>query len=225
MAASFTLTEEQKKAFEAILANRETTAAEVSRQSAKFDAFSSLLGPEKVLTDVKSRLSSSFRGQALFFCDPSNSKDLFVALSKLVIQNGETPVLVLFNGNFKGAASILSESGVFQKFFVMDCVSKSISNAEDFDGVMFIDSLRNLTQLQIKIVQFIKDHKKTAFVFDSLWPLTLYHSEDVVLKFANSLTKLLRKNGVNAFYISSNKPLYQKLSQFFDESVELKKFM
>jgi hypothetical protein len=225
MSSSFTLTDEQKKAFEAILSNRQTTTAEVSKQSAKFDAFSSLLGPEKVLTEVKSKLPASFKGQALFSCDATNSKELFSALSKLVFQNGETPVLVLFNGNYKGVASLLSESGVYQKFFVIDCVSKSISNAADFDGVMFIDSLRNLTQLQIKIVQFLKEGKKVAFVFDSIWPLTLYHGEDVVLKFMNSITKLLRKNNVSAYYISSNKPLYQKLSQFFDESVEIKKFM
>jgi len=224
MGSSFSLTEEQKKAFEAILKNRESTTAEVNKQSAKYDVFSALLGPEKILTEIKSTLSVGFKGAALFSCDPTNSKELFVALTKLSIQNGDTPVLVLFNGNFKGVASLIKESGIFQKFYVLDCVSKSVSSASDFDNVMFVDSLRNLTQLQIKIVQLLNEGKKVSFIFDSVWPLTLYHSDEVVLKFINSITKLLKKGGATSYYISSNKELYFKLLQFFDESVELKKF-
>ena len=129
------------------------------------------------------------------------------------------------NYNYKTLQNALKVEGFKGNFFVIDSISKSIANVSDSSNVLFVDSLRNLSQIQIKIINLIESTQKVAFIFDSLSVLSLYHDEAVVFKFIYSLTKILHKNNSNGFYISAKKSLDLKLSQFFDESVEVKKFV
>ena len=225
MEKGFSLTEEQKNAFEEILFNKKSVSVELAKQTAKFDAFKALLGSERILTDFKAKLPPSFRGQALVGCDPANSKEVLVALTKFVIQADMKPVLVLMNYNYRTVRSALEEEGVKENVIIIDTISKSIAQVSDEKNLLFVDSLRNLTQLQIKMINVIEKNNGCTFIFDSLGMLELYHEEDIVFKFIYSLTKLLHKNRVNGFFISSKKSFSLKLGQFFDEVVELKKFV
>ncbi|MFA5126124.1 MAG: hypothetical protein WC462_03930 [archaeon] len=225
MEKGFSLTSEQKNAFDDILSNKNSVSANIAKQTAKFDAFKALLGSERILTDLKSKLLLSFRGQALVDCDPANSKEVLIALTKFVIQTDMKPVLVLMNYNYKTVLSALEEAGVKENVIMIDTISKSIAQVDDEKNLFFVDSLRNLTQLQIKMLNVIEKNNGCAFVFDSLVMLELYHEPDVVFKFVYSLTKLLHKNRVNGFFISSKKSFSLKLSQFFEEVIELKKFI
>jgi hypothetical protein len=225
MAGGFSLTEEQKKAFEEILSNKSSISANLNKEVEKFDAFKALIGSDRVLTEVKAKLPFSFAGQALITCDPSNSEEVLIAMANFVKLSGKTPILVLMNYNYKTISAKLKESGLNGGFIIIDTVSKNISDVEDMDDVYFVDSLRNLTQLQIKMLNSISKCKSCAFVFDSLTMLDLYHNEDVAFKFIYSITKLLHKNNLSGFYISSRKSFSQKLAQFYDEYFELKKFL
>ena len=100
---------------------------------------------------------------------------------------------------------------------------------KNHDGVVQeIDSLRNLTQLQIKLVKLIEgknsSDQECVVVFDSLDVFSLYHDDQIILKFVYSMTKLLHKHSVSGFFLSSKNPFLPKLVQFFDDFVELKKF-
>jgi len=225
MSQEFAITDEQMKKYEDLLANNQKISEEVSKQEAKFDAFSSLAGPSRVLFDVKTTLPLSFKGQALISCDSSNSKDVLVGMAKFVKQCNQRPVFVLMNYNYKTIQNALKEEGITSDYIIIDTVAKSISNAVDTENVFFVDSLRNLTQIQIKVINVLEWNKDVAFIFDSLGVLNLYHDEEVVFKFIYSLTKILHKANATGFYISSKKGLAPKLSQFFDESVELKKYI
>ena len=225
MGTGFGLTEEQKRAFEAILSSKDSVSAELSKQSAKFDAFKSILGSDRIVTEIKAKIPLSFSGEALLTCDPSNSKEVLVALAKFVRQGGGVPVLVLLNYNYKTIVSELMGEGIREGYFIIDTATKSIAQVEDEGNVVFVDSLRNLTQLQIKILNTAKGEPRSVFIFDSLPMLELYHEWGVVFKFVYSLTKLLHKTKSSAFFISSKKDLSIKLGQFFDESIELKKFI
>lgn len=224
MGEGFSLTDAQRAAFEEILKNKPVISAAVSKQEAKFDALNELIGSQKVLTEIKSKLPFSFSGQALFLCDAQNSKDVLMALCKFCFAAGVTPVLVLFGTNYKTVTQMLKEANFSGNFIILDCVSKSIAQVKDGDTIFFVDSLRNLTQMQIKILNIIEKNHRSAFVFDSIRALSLYHSEEVVTKFLYSLTKLLRNNNSPAHYILTEKKSASKLSQFFDEVIELKKF-
>lgn len=225
MGDSFSLNDEQKKAFDEILASTDALSNAVIKQEAKFDAFNALIGPDRILTELKSMLPQNFSGQALVVCDPVNSKEVLVAVSNFVTKSSRTPALVLFSSNYRSVSDLLKQSGFSGQFFIIDTVSKSISPVEESEGLFFVDSLRNLTQLQIKIIKIIENNPRTVFVFDSVWVLSLYHADDVITKFFYSLTRILHDKGVSAFYISSDKDGAKKLAQFFDESVELRKFI
>ena len=50
-------------------------------------------------------------------------------------------------------------------FVIIDLVSKSISHVSDSKEVIFVDSLRNLTQLEIKMTNLLDENKKVSFDF------------------------------------------------------------
>ncbi|MEI7961929.1 MAG: hypothetical protein WCI04_06355 [archaeon] len=224
MLPAFSLTDEQRKAFENLISNPSKASESLSKQEVIFDAFSALAGSEKVLVEIKSKIPFSFSGTALFVCDASNSKDVLLALTKFCSLAGFTPVLVLFGSNFSTISKSVRDSGFLGRFLILDCVSKSIAQVNESDNVIFVDSMRNLTQMQIKVLNIIEKNPKCAFIFDSLQVLSLYHSEDVVLKFVYSISKLFRTKNTPAHFITNQKKSMLKFSQFFDESIELKKF-
>jgi len=225
MGSGFSLTDEQMKAFEDILSKKDIFSSHITKQEAKYDAFKALGGHEKVLNEVKSKIPLSFKGQALIECDSSNLMDVFVAMVKFTIQSGSVPVLVLFMNNYVTVKNRLKEEGINEECFIIDVVSKSISSVEDDTNLFFADSLRNLTQIQIKILNVLSSKNNIALIFDSVSILNYYHNDDVVFKFVYSLTKLVRKNNSSGFYISTDNQISQKVGQFFDETIELKKFV
>lgn len=225
MGSGFSLTDEQMKAFEEILSKKDIFSSHLTTQEAKYDAFKALGGHEKVLADIKSKIPLSFKGQALIACDSSNLMDVFIAMVKFSIQAGYTPVLVLFMNNYLTVKKRLIEEGVNEKCFIIDAVSKSISPVAEDDNLFFADSLRNLTQIQIKILNVLSNNKNLSLVFDSVSVLNYYHDDDTVFKFVYSLTKLVRKNNSCGLYLSTDAQISQKVGQFFDEYLELKKYL
>ncbi|VVB74235.1 Uncharacterised protein [uncultured archaeon] len=216
--------EGQKKAIEAILSGDPSFGIKLDSKKSKFDAFNAILGTERMLTDLKSKIPLSFRGESIVECDPSNSSEVVSALVKLVLEMEMTPVIILMNFTYKSVLRSLKSSGLDEKVIIVDTVSKVISHVEDGERIFFVDSPRNLTQLQIKMINIMDSNKNTCFIFDSLGILALYHEENVVLKFVYSLTKLLHKYASSGFFVSAGKT-NPRLIQFFDEEVKAKKFI
>lgn len=225
MPGEFSLTDAEKELFSRFSEDKAQTNNAVSQQEAKYDAFESLMGAGRILNDIKSKISLSFNGQALVLCDASNSKDVLVAVSRFVSHTNKVPVIVLLNYNYKTIQDALKGGNFFGEYIIIDAVSKSVAQIDDFENVTFVDSLRDLTQLQIKVLKMIEKRKDVVFVFDSLRVLELYHKEDVVFKFVYSLTKILHKNNCSSFFISAKMDVSNKIKQFFDESIELKKYI
>ncbi len=216
--------EGQKKAIDAILSGDPNFGINLDSKKRKFDAFNAILGTERVLTDLKSKIPLSFRGESILECDPSNSAEVVSALVKLVLEMGMNPVIVLMNFTYKSVIRSLKSSGLEDKVIIVDTVSKVISHVEESERLFFVDSPRNLTQLQIKMINIMDSKKNTCFIFDSLGALSLYHEEGVVLKFVSSLTKLLHTRSSSGFFVSAGKT-NQRLIQFFDEDVKVRKFI
>ncbi|MFA6269538.1 MAG: hypothetical protein WCW13_02985 [archaeon] len=225
MSDNVLFSDEEKKAFASVISTEEGVLNNISKQEVKFDAFNALIGSERILTEIKSKLPLSIVGQVLVNCDPSNSQEVLIALTKFVLESKKVPVLVLMNYNYKTISTVLKESKITEGFVIIDTVSKSIASVEDKENLIFIDSLRNLTQLQIRMLNVVEKNPNCTFIFDSLAMLRLYHNEEVAFKFIYSLTKLLHKNNSSGFYISGKKSFASKLAQFFDESIDLKKFL
>jgi hypothetical protein len=192
------------------------------RMDSKFDAFSILKGPGKMMHEVNLSLPFGFKGQVLVSCDSSNSKDMLIGLGQFALKSKSKPVFVLLGNNFKTVSSLAEAEGI-KDYFIIDTVSKNVMPVSETEKFFFVDSLRNLTEIQIKMLNIIAKNPDAVFIFDSLCVLNLYHSEQIVLKFVYSITKLLGKKDLTGFYVVVKKSMVPKLSQFFDETIQLKK--
>jgi len=209
---------------ENFLQKKEDVSNHLDNEKSKFDQLQDLLSREsRVYSEVVKNINGKTDGQTIFLCDPVNATDLFVAISKRLIEKEMTPVIVLTTVNYKAAKKVLKEANIEDKVILIDTVSKGISNVVDQEKVLFVDSLRNLTQLQIKIVKIIQANENISFVFDALNVLELYHSQTIIMKFTYSISKLLKKNKLNAYYSITKASFAPKLSQFFDNLVEIRK--
>ncbi len=224
MANDFFVDAQKEKEFARLMGQIKSSSGDYGGKQ-NFDAFTALLGQERMLTEIKSKLASGVRGQTLVFCDPSNSKEAVLALCRFVSQSGHIPAVVLLNNTYSSFSREMSASKFSGEYYIIDAVSNSISKTDELEKIFFVDSLRNLTQMEIKINKLIDLNSGVIFIFDSLWILSLYHDEDILLKFIYSVTKILRKRGVNSFFFLSNKKGSQKINQFFDETIELKRFL
>lgn len=203
----------------------EKVAEKVSVQEDKFDKIEDLLSKEsRVLNEINKQLSSFGAAQVLIGNDSSDSKEIIVALTKKCFAEKKVPVLVLFSTNYKSMLDLLKESEIDStKLVIIDTVSKNVSRVADSQNILFIDSLRNLTQLEIKSVNIIDNVNSPCFIFDSMCVLDLFHKEDVILRFFYSFTKLLHKRSVPGVYLICKKKAIPKIMQFFDDFVELEK--
>jgi len=209
---------------EKFLQKKEGVSVHLDKEKNKFDNLQKLLSRNSlVYAEVAKNIKGKNDGQTIFLCDPVNATDLIVALSKRIIENGVTPIIILTTINYKAAQKVLKEADIEDKVFLIDTVSKGISNVVDQEKVLFVDSLRNLTQLQIKIVKLIQTKKNISFVFDALNVLELYHSQTIIMKFTYSISKLLKKYKLGAYYSITKTSFAPKLSQFFDNLVEIRK--
>jgi hypothetical protein len=229
MPDGFSLTDEQKRAFNEILSgapasNKSGLGSVEAKREPRFDVFNDTIGSGKILTEIKSKLPLSFVGTAVIECDPVNSKEVVVALTKFTQQAKVIPVIVLMNYNYKTVMGALAAENIKDGFIIIDTVSKSISKVNESSQLVFVDSIRNLTQLQIKMLNLIEEHKYLTFIFDSVGMLSLYHEEDIVLKFIYSATKIIHKNNCSGLFVSAG-AISASMLQFFDEDIKLKKFM
>ena len=202
---------------------------DLKSQEKRFDELNFLLSKEKkVVDELKKQINFSNVSQVLLGCDALNNKDVYLSLIKFAIESKKIPIFVLTTTNYNQFFSYLSENQIdSNKILVIDTVSKNISKINETDYLFFVDSLRNLTQLQIKIIKIFEISKLNVsdfvLIFDSVDVLSLYHDEQIILKFVYSLTKILHKNSVFGVFLSSNKLFSPRLAQFFDDFVEIKK--
>ena len=209
---------------ENLLEKKESISKHLDDERNKFDDLQDLLSKEKrIYSEIASHAKGTKDGQMLFFCNSINATDVLIALAKRISETNIMPILVLTTMNYKAVGKFLKVNNLEDKVFIIDTVSKNISFVKEQDNIWFVDSLRNLTQLQIKMVKLINKKKNIAFVFDALNVLDLYHSESIILKFTYSIIKLLKKNHISTYCLVTKESLVPKLSQFFDNLVEIKK--
>jgi hypothetical protein len=202
----------------------------IKKEEDKFDEINFFLSKEKKITDeLTKQINLSSKAQTIIGCDSSNNLDVSMGVINFILNSNKTPVFVLTTTNYNQFLNYLSEKKIdSKKLFLVDTVSKNISKVSESENLFFVDSLRNLTQLQIKLINIINDscvsEKECVIVFDSMDVLSLYHDDSIILKFVYSITKLFHKYSVSGIFLSSKSPFLPKLVQFFDDFVELKKF-
>lgn len=207
------------------LKNQSVFEEKISKKENYLDDIETVLSKEnKLFNEVNKKIPVNYAGNILISCDASNNKNLIVALTKKIISEKKIPIIILTSTNYKTMISFFNEAKIpLNDLYIVDSVSKNIINVHDFEKNIFIDSLRNLTQLQIKLIKILKNQKNTVCVFDSVDVLELYHEEKLILKFVYSIIKLIQKKSTNIIFLINNKSLSFKLSQFFNDFIEIEK--
>jgi hypothetical protein len=209
--------------FESILSNKKNVSSQIEKETSKFDDLTALLSKErKIDFELQKQLTSFDKNQVLIKCESINNHDVLIALSKKVIASGKKPIIVLTSINFKTANELFTEAKVdLNKIFLLDTVSKNLVNVPEKNNLKFIDSLRSLTQIQIKVLDFIEENKNVVIIFDSINVLELYHSQRIIYKFVYALTKILHKKKLSGIFILCKEELIPKLGQFFDDIIQI----
>ncbi|MEK6959250.1 MAG: hypothetical protein AABW59_04355 [archaeon] len=190
----------------------------------KFDELQELLSSDQsLLREARRQMGGEHKGQAIVSFDPSLHKDAIATLVKIALESGSTPAIILTTLNYKSFYRLMQEKNIdYARLIVVDTISKNISKPIEAPNLFFIDSLRDLTQIQIKIVNIMDDYKDVCFVIDSLDVMELYHEDKIIYKFIYSLSKIIRKEKMSAFYMLNRKSLVSQLSQFVDSQMSLK---
>jgi hypothetical protein len=206
-----------------LLSSKKSVSNELDKQRVKFDELQAVISDQaKIENEINKNIPAEIEFQTVLKVQPEKVREVIITLTKKLISQGKTPVLVLTTTNYQSAMKLLSEASVdLEKVKMIDCVTRNVYNAKNTNQIYFIDSLRNLTQLQIKIVNFFEKDKNSAFVFDSLDTLELYHSKEVIFKFVHSATKILRQRSLQGYFIFADGDLVRHLTQFFDSVIDI----
>jgi hypothetical protein len=214
--------ERLKKLLDTSYPLKKDSPSEVKKQADKFESLQEMLSHDRHVYDsLKKQISSIDHFQVLISSKASENKSVLCALVKIVLESKRTPVVVLTSSNYISIRKLFEENKIDSSLVViMDTVSKNISSVKDEKNLLFVDSLRNLTQIQIKSVKEIENRRDCCFIFESVDVLSLYHDEQVLLKFVYSFTKLLHKYSSPSFFIANKRSFLPKLAQFFDDFFE-----
>jgi hypothetical protein len=189
-----------------------------------FEEIESFLSDEnRFNSELNKNISGEINNNFLIHTDAKNNKSIMLSLIKKVLSEGKVPIFVLTSNNYKTASKFLSKSKVsLDEVYIIDTVSKNTVNINDFDKVLLVDSLRNITQLQIKLLKLLRKIDNAVIIFDTVDVLELYHPQEIILKFIYSIIKIGQKKNANVLMIVNKDSLAPKASQFFGDFFEIK---
>lgn len=204
---------------------KNSSEKELKKVSSQMDDVSDFLSRDsKFLRELNKRISNDYFGNVLISCDSKNNKDLLIALVKKALLEERIPIVILTANNYKTVSKEFKEANInLDKVYIIDTVSKNIISIHDFGKIIFIDSLRNLTQLQIKLLKLLKKEKNVFCIFDTVDILDLYYDEKLILKFIYSIIKLIQKKSASSVFLINNNYLSLKVAQFFTDFFEIEK--
>jgi hypothetical protein len=207
-----------------LLSNQRKISEEINKQLVKFEELQAVLSEQsKISNEIDKTISKERVFQAMIKTSPEKIRGVLITLVKKIIVQNKTPIIVLTTFNSKSMNKLLVGAGIdLDKIKLIDCVTRNVLNAKNTKQIQYVDSLRNLTQLQIKIIKLFEKDKNSVFVFDSLDVLSLYHKNESIFKFAHAATKILRQRNLRGYFIFTDLQLIKKLSQFFDNIIEIK---
>ena len=207
-----------------LLSNQRKISDEINKQLVKFEELQEAVSEQaKISNEIDRAVLGEKAVMAMMQVVPEKVRGVLSTLSKKIIQQGKTPVLVLTTTNASSVKKMLVESRIdFEKIMLIDCVTRNVLNSKNTKSVLFVDSLRNLTQLQIKVINVFEKNNNSVFVFDSLDALELYHDNETIFKFVHSVTKILRQRKLSGNFIFADRGRVRQLSQFFDSLIEIK---
>jgi hypothetical protein len=210
---------------EKLLTDKSKVSKEVKKEEKKFDEINNFLSKEnRISVELKRQIPSLCSGQTIVNCVAENDYDIIISLSKMLLKEKMTPIIVLTSLNYLSIKKLIEKANLdYNDFIIVDTVSKNIMHTSNDKNTFFVDSLSNLTQIQITLLNIIKSNKSPAIIFDSLDVFELYHNNNVISKYVYSLTKLLHKYSCCAYYLLNKNALLPLIGQFFNSHIKIEK--
>jgi hypothetical protein len=198
----------------------------IKKEVDEYDQISYLLSEEKnISNELKKELTFKKDGQTLIRNkNPELHQDTIIAIIREINKNQKKPVLILTKDSHQSIIKKLNKKNVLtEEIIFLDTISKSYMGNTIQKNVYYLDSLENLTQLQIMINKITDANKEITFIFDTIDILELFHNEKIITKFFYSFTRLMNIKNKDCYYLISKETIMPKISQFFDKLITLEK--
>lgn len=112
-----------------------------------------------------------------------------------------------------------------EKFLFVDAVSKEIKSGISDEGVIFVDSPKDLGKFDEELSHVLEKEEFECLIFDSLSTLLIYHDDNATVRFIHDLITRIRMHHAGAEFIclleDVNSTLVKDISMFADEIVNL----
>lgn len=122
-------------------------------------------------------------------------------------------------------------NGEMDRFGIVDCVSKTMSEERSDEEWVKLVSVMDLTGISVKLNGFLEHYwrsgdKKVVLVFDKLSTLLMYCNLQMVFRFLHILASRIKSSGAIAFYIIEEgmheETTTVTLKQLMDGAIEIK---
>jgi CBS domain-containing protein len=159
---------------------------------------------------------------------PADSMSIIKAVTEIAPKN----VFVTLNKPYFSIMENLKAKAInTEGFFFIDASSQEggeqEAGKEKGENFERVQSPSDLTDIMLAIGKHVGKGEYYSLIFDSLSTLLVYHSEEVVIRFAHSLVNKLRKYKVKGVFLCTkedmNTSLMKNLNMLADYSVDIEK--
>ena len=164
----------------------------------------------------------------LMLTPAKNIHELNIAVVKMILKKGCTPLIITVNQPFKVLTKIYTKEGIDSStFFVIDTVTQySGGVCEVNPRVKYINNPSNLTDLGIAITEVLKQMPETkkCIMFDSVSMLLIHIPSVTASKFFHFVVNKLKLSEVSGIFLCVEKGLdpviLSQMSSFVDKIVD-----
>ncbi len=114
-----------------------------------------------------------------------------------------------------------------ENFIFIDCITKTITEPKPAKNCLFVSSPQALTEMSLSINKCIQSSIPVILI-DSLSTLSVYNSDNVLIRFVYDLINKVKASGAVVLVLSAadkdkNSSWYKKIEMMVDKVIEVKK--
>jgi KaiC/GvpD/RAD55 family RecA-like ATPase len=145
-------------------------------------------------------------------------------ISHAVSKIYEKICFITLNKSHKSVAEAFRQKKIdVGNFFFIDAVTKEADQKSN--GVAYVSSLDQLTELEIEINKVLHKGKAECFIFDSMSTMLIYDSEMNVIRFVHNIITLLRARNLAGVFITLKKDtktnVIKDMNMFIDDVINV----
>jgi len=141
-----------------------------------------------------------------------------------LVKKGKPVLYVSLNKPHTTVKTALEKQGIrTKKIFFIDCLAQPSAQVPPSRNVIHIESLADLTSLEIAIAEFLEKIKgEKSVLIDALATLLIYNSEELTIKFTKSVLEKSQDSRTVIFTPSAKGTGFiEKIAVFFDQATNL----